>query len=296
MRVERICYRGWPETWRCTCGPLELIVLTSMGPRILSLRLDGGENFLYEDTTGFTVGAWLLCGGHRFTTAPESDASYQPDNQPCHVSCGRGRLTVCQQLDDGLRRGLEITPHPGGAGFVLRHRLLNCGTESWHGAPWAITCVPSAGRVVVSGEHRAARFWTVPGERYADASSPQWQAADGCFVVEPRGRKGKVGLQSGPGWLAWLGADSTFVIRGPGRVSHASYPDEGCNVEVYTCAHYLELETLGPLTSLPPGKELVHVETWQVFPRGFSVTDVAGAFNQLAPPKWAHEQPTGASA
>jgi hypothetical protein len=264
MRIERICHREWPEAYRCTSGPLELIVVTSMGPRILSLRLDAGENLLYEDATGFKLGAWVLCGGHRFTTAPESDASYTPDNQPCDVAFERDRLTIHQRLGDGLRRGLEIAAGVDRTGFVLRHLFRNCGTESWNGAAWAITCVPPSGRVVAPMSGGPPRFWTPPGGCYADASNPQWQSADGCFVVEPRGEKGKAGLRSEPGWLAWLGVDAAFLIRGPGWIPHATYPDDGCNVEVYTCANYLELETLSPLTTLLPGQELAHVETWQV--------------------------------
>jgi hypothetical protein len=83
----------------------------------------------------------------------------------------------------------------------------------------------------------------MPGGNYADALNPQWRAADDHFVIEPNGAKGKVGLASEQGWLARLGPDATFVIQGPVRVPEARYSDDGCNVEVFTCASYLELET-----------------------------------------------------
>lgn len=276
MKVERIAYHGWPEAYRCSAGPLELIVVSSMGPRILSLRFEGGQNLLYEDASGFKIGTWQLAGGHRFTTAPESDASYIPDNQPCEVLIERDGLVIHQRLDDGLLRGLQIRPEMHGPGFALRQVLRNVGREPWDGAAWSITCVPASGRVIVPQTQGPARFWQQPGACYASSSSPQWQNVDDCAVVEPLGQKGKIGLRGQQGWLAWLGPDSTFVIRGPVWSQQSSYPDGGCNIEVYTCASYLELETLGPLTTLRPGQELAHLERWQLVPRAFS------------PPAWRH--------
>jgi hypothetical protein len=269
VKIERISHRDWHEVYRCSAGPLELIVVTSMGPRVMALHFNHGENLLYEDATDFKVGAWHLCGGHRLTMAPESEASYAPDDQPCRVEVKGHRLLVHQRLDDGLLRLLEITRGADGSGFKLRHVLRNCRPEPWHGAAWAITCVPLSGKVVVPKCKTPARFWTPPHGNYADASSGQWQCAQDYFVVLPQGRKGKVGLRSQAGWLAWLRPDCTFVIRGREWVPHATYPDDGCNIEVYTCASYLELETLGPLTMLLPGQELVHVEEWRVLPRAF---------------------------
>ncbi len=269
MKVERIRYRHWPEAYRCSVGPVELVVITSIGPRILSLCLRGGENLLYEDATDFKVGDWQLWGGHRFTTAPEDEGSYAPDSMGCQLRFDHDRLCIHQRLEDGLSRGLEIMPDRARAGFVLRHTLGNHRAAPWHGAPWAITCVPPGGRVVAPKSNRPARFWEPPGRGYAGAGDPQWQARNDYLAVEPQGRRGKVGVESGPGWLASLRPSCTFVIRGPGRRLEAEYPDGGCNTEIYTCAHYLELETLGPLTTLLPGEKLSHEERWHVLPRAF---------------------------
>lgn len=266
MTIEPTCFGGAAEAWRCTAGRLELIVVTSFGPRILSLRFEGGPNLLYNDTTDFRVGAWRLYGGHRFTVAPESEASYLPDNAPCDVRIEDDRMVIRAPSPDRLGRSLEIQATPDRPGFVLRHSLRNLGSDPWHGAVWAVTCVPATGKFVVSQTSRPPRFWTVSGQRYADASSRQWRNVDGWFLIEPTGEKGKVGLNCPDSLLAWLGPHGTFVIQGPARDARATYPDDGCNVEVFTCADYLELETLGPLTTLLPGAELVHEEHWQVIP------------------------------
>ena len=46
------------------------------------------------------------------------------------------------------------------------------------------------------------------------------------------------------GWLASLQHDSTFVIHCPDAPPAHECVDEGCNLEVFTCADYVELETL----------------------------------------------------
>ncbi len=126
--------------------------------------------------------------------------------------------------------------------------------------------MPAAGRILLPKPEAPARFWAVAGQHYADLSSPQWRVADDRIVISPTGEKGKIGLKTERAWLALLRSNAAFVIHGPDRVAQAAYPDEGCNVEVYTCAAYLELETLGPLAKLLPGQELVHEQHWQVFP------------------------------
>jgi len=210
MKIERIEYRDWPEAYSCVVGRVELVVVTSIGPRILSLRLEGGPNLLYEDEADFGVGAWRLYGGHRFVTAPESASTYNPDNEPCDVRVSNGRLLITQPPDtDGLQKTLTIGPGLPGPGFEIIHGMANRNRRVWHGALWACTCVKPAGRVIISrpaptnlGPHhlgalgawasapqelgtpvgnvrfvadgQGARYWTVAGGNYAGPTSPHW--------------------------------------------------------------------------------------------------------------------------
>jgi hypothetical protein len=302
MKIERIHYRGWPEAYRCALGPVELVVVTSIGPRILSLRLEGGENVLYEDETGFGVGAWRLYGGHRFVTAPENSGTYTPDNRPCEAQASHGRLQIRQPPDaEGLQKTLTIGPGLSGSGFEIVHGIANRNRRVWHGALWACTCVKPDGRVVISrpspvdspphrldvtgacasdpqelgtpvgnvrfvADSQGACYWTVAGCDYAGPTSPQWGWTNGQFVVRPPLARGKVGLLSSEGCLALVRPDLTFVIRATDVHPHLQHPHGGCNVEVYTSSQYLEMETLGPLNSLAPGQETVHRQQWQILP------------------------------
>ena len=277
MGIEGVGYRGWPEAYRCTIGDAELTVVVSMGPRILSLRFNDGENLLHEDAADVRVGEWRLYGGHRFTTAPESPASYVPDNAHCLATEEKGRLLIAQpNSPNGLAKALRIAAAPGGCGFELTHVLRNTGRHSWQGALWAITGFAAAGRVVVpwgSGTDQCrtqmVRYLVHAGSPYANATSRQWRPAADHFVIEPAGERGKVSLYTDRGWLALLRTDGTFVKHCPAVAPESDCPYGGCNAEVFVGPDYIELETLGPLTTLAPGQEVLHVERWHLLRETF---------------------------
>ena len=59
------------------------------------------------------------------------------------------------------------------------------------------------------------------------------------------------------GWGAYFRRGHRFIKKAKVE-KNARYPDFGCNFEVYTDTHSLELETLGPLRKLriPEGYQL----------------------------------------
>jgi hypothetical protein len=278
MFIEQIYFRHWTAAYRCVAGESELIVVTQIGPRIMSLRHGGSENILYEDRTGFGVDQWKLYGGHRFTTAPETAQSYDPDNAPCDVAVEDGRLRISQPPErGGLQKTLEIGPC-GESCFEVRHVLRNTGNLLWCGAAWTLTCVRPAGSLIAawgSGTDRwrsnMVRYWSRLGNCRGATDSPQWRPADEVFIVEPTGESGKIGLFADRGWLALARTDGTFYKCCRPTAPESLYPDGGCNIEVYSCPEYLEMEMLGPLQTLHPGEETSHIECWRIvaetFPR-----------------------------
>ncbi|MBI3578729.1 MAG: hypothetical protein HY089_04865, partial [Ignavibacteriales bacterium] len=48
------------------------------------------------------------------------------------------------------------------------------------------------------------------------------------------------------------------------------YPDFGCNMEIFTNAKMLEVESLSPLATLEPGESITHEEHWHLF-RGMNI-------------------------
>ena len=74
--------------------------------------------------------------------------------------------------------------------------------------------------------------------------------------------------------MIWgFGASAQALLRrvafeNPDVVKHYAadakkqYPDFGCSFETFTNADFLEIETLGPMTKIEPGKTLEHAERW----------------------------------
>lgn len=268
MKTDAIRWNHW-EALRCLGGDCELILGVSAGPRILSFRRCGGPNLLYRDTTDFRVGDWRLYGGHRFTVAPEGDDSYAPDNDPCVVLAGEHDVRVTAPTGPGgTQRVLMIRESRDGAGFDLDHLLVNRSDRSWRGALWAITCVPHTSTVVAPRGNAKLRCW--PG-----SGADQWQVAPRHFAMTPDGSRAKVGWHCPAGWLASLQPGGTFVIHCPSTPAPADCVDDGCNLEVFTCPDYVELETLSGLITLAPGEKAIHRQRWRLLAPTFVPTDWA---------------------
>ncbi|MCL5269907.1 MAG: hypothetical protein M1457_04975 [bacterium] len=285
MKIEQTAFGPWKGAWRLEHEGVEMIVVTEVGPRILSLRLAGEDNILFDDSRGsLTRGDWNIWGGHRFWVAPESESTYEADNAPCTVEVGGDCLRATGRPEkSGLEKTLEIAPRPGRGGFTIRHILRNTSPMVQPGAIWALTCVAPRGRVVIPwGEGTAGwrtqmvRYWAAWGGHASDVASRQWQPLAGRFVVDPTGEEGKVGVFSDGGRLCLLRPDATFV-KACIPVAEGPYPDGGCNIELYTCARFVELETLSPLRTFLPGGQYEHTEYWLLSPRTFQSKEWAAA-------------------
>lgn len=257
MKTQRIRWNDWNAV-RCVAHDCELVVGVSAGPRILSLRLNSGPNLLYQDTTDFRVGEWRLHGGHRFTVGPESEESYYPDNAPCTVAMQGAELCVTAPVGmKGMQRVLGIRALADSAGFDIRHILRNHGTNTWRGLLWGITCVPNAGKLVVPVPENRLRFW--PG-----ADPAHWKVISGQLRLPSQGAPEKAGWHGDPAWVGTCQAGATLLISCPDPAPADQCIDHGCNVEVFTCEAYVELETLSGYTRLEPGDEATHLQRWQV--------------------------------
>ena len=92
----------------------------------------------------------------------------------------------------------------------------------------------------------------------------------------------KAGILVKDGWAAYAREGHLFVKSfdfTPGAI----YPDFGCNVELFTNADMLEVESLGPLITLEPGQATEHVERWWLFKGVASPADDAEVGEYVMP-------------
>jgi hypothetical protein len=291
LQIERTEFRGWREAYRLRLREAEIVVVTEVGPRILSLSVGGGSNLLFvdEETAGLGQGDadWHVYGGHRLWVAPETEDTYAPDNLPCEVEVSDGRLTVISPVTPRtkLQKRLTFTAREGR--FVIEHGVRNTGDVLYPGAIWALTCVVPSGGVVFpwgrggAWDLKKIVYWNRWMDHRSDVTSRQWQPGPDLFMVVPTGEEGKVGTHSPEGWVALCREDATFV-KSYDWVPGARYPDEDSSLQVYTCDRFVEMETLSPLTVFYPGAEIVHREIWTVTAEAIDPTDGA-ALRRLLP-------------
>lgn len=278
LKADVIPFHGWPSALRIGNGVAELVVTLDVGPRILSYTLPGAVNpfNVYEDQAG-GVGenVWRNRGGHRLWLAPESpDFSYFPDNGPVAWE-RRGefgvRLTPAPEPGPGFQKQIDLVMDPAGAGVTVTHRISRTGGAPCVAAPWALSVMAAGGIAVIPqpamGEHprdllpnRRLVLWP-----YTDLTDPRYRFGRSFFTLRQDVNRGptKIGLVSKAGWAGYLVKGTLFVKRFI-HASGAQYPDDGCNLEVFTNARMLELESLGPLKRMAAGESAELVEHWDL--------------------------------
>ncbi len=276
--MEKVSYGGWPNCLRLSNGEIELIVTTDVGPRVIRFGFVDGQNILKEfaDHLGQTGGdEWLSYGGHRLWHAPEADPrTYYPDNVPVDYSWKDGTLKLIQPLEEttGIQKEMKFTLTSGSNQVTVVHRLINRNLWAVELAPWALTVVAQGGRgILPQEEYRSHPEYLLPARpltlwHYTDMQDPRWIWGTKYIQLKQypdAETKQKIGIRNSRGWAAYYLNGDLFLKRFD-LDSDADYPDFGCNLEVYTDPDILELETLGPLTSLQPDAAVEHVEEWSL--------------------------------
>lgn len=100
---------------------------------------------------------------------------------------------------------------------------------------------------------------------YSQVNDARFELHDELILIHGQGSQQafKIGYNNSHGWIACLLGTALFVKRFTVNKS-LGYPDMGSNVEVYVKDLCLELETLGPSTTLKPNESVMHKETWEV--------------------------------
>jgi hypothetical protein len=277
ISIQKINYQGWANSWQVTNGEVELVVTGDVGPRVMRYGFAGGQNFFKEfagqmGKTG--EGTWQPRGGHRVWIAPEDIVkSYAPDNAPVAIQA-QGDAIVCTgpvEALTGMEKKITVRMSPAGAAVELIHELRNAGAEPYHLAPWILTMFAQGGTGIHGfpprGTHPEMLEPTNPLVMWAftHLDDPRWRLSRKYLVLrqDPKNSNPqKLGTYNRHTWGAYLLNGELFVKRYEAIAAPSAYPDFGCTFETFTNADILELETLGPLTTLAPGQSVSHIERW----------------------------------
>jgi len=278
MKCTETHFAGY-DCLRLENDALALWITQSVGPRIIGLALQGGDN-LFASLPGITIpcpgkGDYQLRGGHRLWYAPEDPPrTYLPDDAPVALAeTDRGiRVTQPPEAQTGIQKSLTITLPGQEARVVVDHVLHNLGDQPVELAPWAITQLKPGGVAVLPQATNAVDEYNVLPNRhivlwpYTPITSPYITWGDRYVFVKATMQSGalKIGFPNPVGWLGYAIEDTLFVKRAAYQPD-ATYFDRQSSSECYCNAHFVELETLGPRTTLAPGESAAHRETWTLY-------------------------------
>lgn len=246
--------------------------------RIVRFSYKGKDN-LFADLGLSPVktpyGDFYFRGGHRLWHSPEMmPRTYLPDNEGATVSKTPNgvRIEMPPEPWTHIVKAIEIQLHQESPRLIIRHELQNNGAWNADFAPWAITMFRLGGVAIFPQPqgnvdnvgllpNRRLSFWP-----YTSVEDPRLVLRDDFFLVcaNPALPPAKLGYFNPYGWMAYWFEGVLFVKRFESLPS-MQYPDNGCNSECFCNDQFIELESLGPIESVSPGKSVIHTEIWEVY-------------------------------
>ncbi len=276
--MEIVKYCGWQRNVRLANKAVELIATLDVGPRIIHLAVPGGRNVMktYPAMLGKRgEKAWQIRGGHRLWFAPEDPvATYFPDNGPVDAVAIRSgvRLRAAPETPNGIQKEIDVVLDGARPHVRLVHRIRNVGRRTVELAPWALSVMAPGGTAVIGlpprGRHPRD---LLPNQHivlwpYTDLGDPRLTLGARAILLRQKAptQPEKIGLSNPEGWAAYAVHGCLFVKRFAFDPK-ATYPDVGCNTEMFTNSDMLEVESLGPIVRLAAGRKVEHVEDWWLF-------------------------------
>jgi hypothetical protein len=256
---------------------LQLWVTRNAGPRVIGLQLHGGENLfaVLPDFNVTTPGGQVyhFRGGHRLWYGPEdAEQTYIPDDSAVTISEIPNGIQTTQAVEvgTGIEKQMAIVLPDETALVVVDHTLINRGEETAvELAPWAITQLKKGGFAILPQNREDSGL--LPNRRlalwpYTRINSPNLQLGDDLIFVHAKMKdeKLKIGWANVDRWLAYWNEGTLFVKQAEYQ-DDAEYLDYGSSSECYCDDYFLELETLGPRTTLEPGESVTHREVWRIY-------------------------------
>ncbi len=272
---------GWDKTLILANDWLEVVVTLEVGPRIISFRQPGGDNILFTraaELGGQAETQFRLRGGHRLWVAPESNATYYPDNHPVAMQTLADqvvRLSAPPEQGRGLQKSLTLELE--GDTLSIAHEIHALSNQAEPLAVWALTMLqpggiaevkqpdwrPHPGQTNAPDEADYLPNRTIALWPYTRLNDPRLDWSDPIRISQTQAPPLKIGFlfREQRVHYQWMGMKFSKSVSFDAT---GQYPDGQSNLEIYTDEAFLELETLSPLQLLQAGDTIVHTEHWQL--------------------------------
>ena len=246
VKVEKVNYKGWPNSYRVGNGEIELVVTGDVGPRIMHFGFAGGQNLLkeYPEQLGKSgEEKFQLRGGSRIWKAPEDPvATWAPDNVPVEVHVTASGLTAREPVEPltGLQKEISVEMAATGTTVKVTYRIANKGLFPLEFSPWALTMMAQGGVAITGfpprGKHPEVLEATNPLVMwaYTDLSDKRWTFTKKYVILRQDSHNRtpmKIGssIPSNPAAFTFdirtgasASADGTVVTNGSGTANLAN--------------------------------------------------------------------------
>ena len=297
MKIKEINYKNYGRCVEISNDIVKLIVTVDVGPRIINYSFLNGENIMWEDIdrrvfnegVSDTFGSpWYIYGGHRLWTSPEGHPrSYYADNNPVEYEINGNSVRFVQEVQkaNGYQCEFTVTLTENSSEVTVNHKVTNRGLWEVELAPWALTVLSQGGVEIIPQPiadtgllgNRLLALWpytkltdkrVIWGDRYIQLR--QDPDAPDAF---------KFGINSEHGFTMYFNHGDLFIKKFDVK-ENGNYPDGGMSFETYTCANFLEMESLGELKKIKPGESTCHSEKWTLYkceaPEAFDEKNIDG--------------------
>jgi hypothetical protein len=189
--------------------------------------------------------------------------SIDPTNNVIQLTGGTASIAAFP--DSAVTVTKQFTPVPASGAVDVTYTLDNVSSSvSVSVAPWQVTRVQATGGLTFFASPDDSASYTAGGDptfTFTHAGSDLWNDFSGVVT-------GSKALADGSGWIAHATAGGLlFLLAYPDIQPTEAAPGEA-ELEVYAGprADYLEMETQGAYTTVPPGGTLVWTVRWKLRP------------------------------
>lgn len=285
LSYETINYKGWKNSIALQAGPYRVVVVPSIGGRVMEYSLYGQNPIwtnpqLHGKVQPLDLKTWWNYGGYKTWPAPQSKWSWPPDPMldaatatvlpwkkqrrlyGLHI-IGKNSLKAGIAFEKWLR----LDPRTG---HLTVRQVMRAGSGNktplrW--GLWDITQVRADGLVVAPLDSRSRHKGLIHFYDPSAKASRQWTASDGLLLVRNREEVAKYGVETDKGWMAWFSGNLAYIKRYPRMLPKYEYPDQYSTAQIYTNGKdlpYTEMEVAGPLVTLRPEASTALDEEWRL--------------------------------
>lgn len=286
IKTEIKDYLNYGKVLSITNGVIEAFVTIDLGPRIIRFGYVGGQNMMCDNRAAaapkddaefqsfFGEGKkWEILGGHRIWLSPEGyPQSYYPDLDPVkyEITENGAIFTPNVERENGVQKQMIIKMDPDDTNMHVEMRVTNISAAAQEFAIWGLTVSATGGTLIIPMNdndtgllaNRNISVW--PYTNLADS-----RLHFGKHYVTLRqdtnaNQALKLGFDLNKAEAYYCLGDDIFRKSYATHHPREKYPDNNCSFETYTCATFIEVESLSPLKVVQPDETVSLTEHWSM--------------------------------